>query len=892
MVGSRNSARKGVAAPSQPKTQPESRALLAKEKGNKAFIQSKWLNAAQHYQEAEKLEPTNPIYPSNLSAALFEMGNYTECASAILRCCSHLDFETQAPLASRLSIRLAKALSQSFAAGNSIAIHENTPEIARVEQAGPTEGPDATVWSFWRNIALNPNHPVAVDDARARLLNLPILKQALSASCEYFSISHDDVQSLLENCSMRDGPGNAAGLDSIDLTSLPPTRLSSLAFLLGGVGDARHVFGTLVGIHETSRRMNTKQQDALKVHVTLLDIKEHALARDLVVVFLLSKIMTCIDTVEKLELQATVFYLYTALVMPRYCHRRFCDAAEEIQSKLVETGNKPLPWISLDSRCVPAIQAALRLWTSLPSISTAHHLSQHVYSPSTDENRSFNLADESKWYSEIKAFLPPVELWDRHPEFSAYRQPTAQASKANMKKAATHVKTSWVVNPTLFDDSGERRLVTMDGDTFGIIRQLATFHRRHKVTPFRLLADSPAFGYVAGFFDSVIAALESLRGKVTLEFIHGDLQSELLRMRTYPALRENLKLPVKFTKIWLSNVPDYINGPLGTALFVVPSLQDTNSKTGANHLLSFPAFYGEPKAFSNTYAHLEARDFSSHLGCRVVYMDVLDVTILSPLPLPRPNPELATREVLKTWLIRVFLCTLINGKKNSLGKIITPSTIVTFIHLLIHLHKVGYPGHWLSDFLQNLMSNNLVTDILPYTDALPISLRHDWKKGRPDARLQLEPWIPEMEAIVARILPALPFALTLPKALPAPEDIGLFTAMIHCYGEASVANPVASLLFFNRSKVRVENVADWQSHLLTVLRGEGAGKGMGANICIVLSMDALSWEMVGQISWRMSRARVKRMKTEGWAVAVYETQEHKIVSSTEVAKDWKELNES
>jgi hypothetical protein len=68
--------------------------------------------------------------------------------------------------------------------------------------------------------------------------------------------------------------------------------------------------------------MNTKQQDALKVHVTLLDIKEHALARDLVVVFLLSKIMTCTDTVEKLELQATVFYLYTALVMPQYCHRR------------------------------------------------------------------------------------------------------------------------------------------------------------------------------------------------------------------------------------------------------------------------------------------------------------------------------------------------------------------------------------------------------------------------------------------------------------------------------------------------------------------------------------------------------------------------------------------
>lgn len=86
---------------------------------------------------------------------------------------------------------------------------------------------------------------------------------------------------------------------------------------------ARHLFGTLIGLHQTSHRLNANQRDALNVHITLLDIKEHALARDLVVMFFLSKIMVCDDAPERLELQATVFCIYTALVMPEYCQQRY-----------------------------------------------------------------------------------------------------------------------------------------------------------------------------------------------------------------------------------------------------------------------------------------------------------------------------------------------------------------------------------------------------------------------------------------------------------------------------------------------------------------------------------------------------------------------------------------
>ncbi|KAJ7494865.1 hypothetical protein B0H11DRAFT_2227626 [Mycena galericulata] len=806
-------------------------ASAAKEKGNKAFRESKWLLATKHYQEAERLDPTNPVYPSNLSAAFFEMGNYSDCAAAILRSCSHLDFEKESSLASRLSTRLAKSISQAFAVGNPIAV-QNTEEFERIKLAGPAEGPDANVWSVWADAVSDPNHALAVERARERLVKLPILKQV---PCGALQISHDDVKSLLEKSG--DGAFGAVGKDSIDLIMLPANQLSSLAFLFGGVGDARHVFGTLVGLYESSLRLTQNQRDALRVDITLLDIKEHVLARDLVIMVLLSEISACSDAKEKLELQATVFYLYTALVMPK-----FCDAAERILVALSQEVVDVLPWIRVENGSVQMIRSALLLWTTLPSKSTADFISQHRFSPDADQNSSLRLGEESSWYAQVKAFLPPVEFWNRHSEFSTFRQPNA---KAKIRAAANHVKASWVVNPTLFDDPREVRMEPMDGDTF----------------------NSPAFGYVTGFFDSVIAAIQTLHEKIRLEFIHGELQSELLRMRMYPEPRVNNSLPVKYTKMWLSNVPDYTNGPMGTAVFVVPSLQGPSSTASANHLLNFGAFIREPTAFSNTYAHLKPAEFTGYLGCTVVDMIPIDVTILSPLALPLSNSKLATREALKTWLIRVFLCTLINGRKNPIAKIIMPSTFVTFIHLLIHLHKVGYPGHWLSDFLHNLLSNNLVTNILPYTGNLPISQQHDWKQGRPDARLNLRSWIPDMEAIVARTYAALPFALAPPPSFPAAQEIGLFSARVRTFEQASVPDPVAGLVFFNPEKVR--NVTDWQKQLLAVLRGDDTGTA--AEICMVLSMEAISWAFIGEVKWRMSRVRFKRMVAAKWVVAVYGT---------------------
>lgn len=110
------------------------------------------------------------------------MGSYTECVSAILRSFSHLDLvaEENGPLASRLSLRLAKSLCQALAAGTPISLDNGiADQIDRIEKVYPVDGPESSAWKIWRTLANDPAKPFeTLNLARERLLGLPILKKS------------------------------------------------------------------------------------------------------------------------------------------------------------------------------------------------------------------------------------------------------------------------------------------------------------------------------------------------------------------------------------------------------------------------------------------------------------------------------------------------------------------------------------------------------------------------------------------------------------------------------------------------------------------------------------------------------------------------------------------
>ncbi|KAF9650797.1 hypothetical protein BDM02DRAFT_3127460 [Thelephora ganbajun] len=92
-----------------------SQALAFKEQGNVLFKSLHFRQAADLYEKASNCDPDNPTYPSNLSAALYELGDYLATLRAILRAFHILApndqvVGTNVQLARKLSVRLVKAL--------------------------------------------------------------------------------------------------------------------------------------------------------------------------------------------------------------------------------------------------------------------------------------------------------------------------------------------------------------------------------------------------------------------------------------------------------------------------------------------------------------------------------------------------------------------------------------------------------------------------------------------------------------------------------------------------------------------------------------------------------------------------------------------------------------
>lgn len=130
--------------------------------------------------QAEKLDPKSPVYPSNSSAALYELGDYASCFESILRSWALGPTDS---MAMKLSTRLAKALSQGVQNGtiNPSVIEQNEATIKELEKLASTENSDvAQAWSIWKNIKRGLGHHIdLVHEAKVRFSKLPIYKPML-----------------------------------------------------------------------------------------------------------------------------------------------------------------------------------------------------------------------------------------------------------------------------------------------------------------------------------------------------------------------------------------------------------------------------------------------------------------------------------------------------------------------------------------------------------------------------------------------------------------------------------------------------------------------------------------------------------------------------------------
>jgi hypothetical protein len=139
-----------------------------------------------------------------------------------------------------------------------------------------------------------------------------------------------------------------------------------VSFFLGGIGDARHLLRTLIGISAFER----PSKDRKRYHFTIVDINKCAIVRDLIVFMLLDKLSDLdVSSDKALTLRNAIFFIYMSTMMP---HFAFVQLHETIDQALtcLKSGKQPLKWVYLHTRDIPLYSrfsqtGAERRWISL-----------------------------------------------------------------------------------------------------------------------------------------------------------------------------------------------------------------------------------------------------------------------------------------------------------------------------------------------------------------------------------------------------------------------------------------------------------------------------------------------------------------------------------------------
>ncbi|TFK84368.1 hypothetical protein K466DRAFT_654782 [Polyporus arcularius HHB13444] len=941
-------------------------ASALKERGNELFKARKMSEAASYYEKAEKADPSSPVYPSNLSAALYEAGDYLRCVDAVLRSWKLLETcpEAQPDLVAKLSIRLAKALCHGVSARaiTHDLVTRRQDEICKLQDCatklpaqGKTKKPDedfTRVWDEWIHMESDLK---SYDEKREACLRgfsrLPMFCKPLAQEELYFSIGHDPIIDLTAGWLNHPHP--------LKIDALPRDKLSELAFLFGGVGDGRHVLATVCGLHAAYKQLSKAKQRSFRAHLTLLDIDHSMLARDLCMLLLLHQLNSTSNTIIRTEIKATLMYTFIGAVMPPYCFERLRTIIGDLRRRLTATPPELPPWLHVVPESIPAIIKTLEHWSTLKK-STSRTLENHRYMSKlnppdvsrmgADELRRWNMfmtqerestkeflhsardADlvkigvipetvppsrrrgyllenmesvvddyqklypfgqvrpiEDLWYQELKVLLPPEELRSRHPGFdNAWRTIVTQKNldRTLRREALTHINEEWKPNVTLFAPKysdpkrypGGDGYPPLDADVLETAACIDLFNRRtgpnaHKQARYSIwILASEACG---AFFEETAAALKALADRITLEVLCGGLSEELYKMHVKADTARSKEFPRKYTRMWLSNVPDYVHGPMNTIVYNIPNVQDdTQAALAFNCLANVGAFVDDDEYF-HTYTLLTPPEIRRYMGCQVMNPRVTtEVAVLRPLALSRPLTELATQDELKTWLTRVLFNTVLPARsKMGMSKVHVPHNLVAFFGLLLYLHGVGYPSHWLCELLARILSGSVHSDIAPFRGEYPMPLSERARRVQP-RRVRTDPWLVELETIIATAYYALPFSLA--GAIPDdfsrdPRDIVVWGVQVkpaRLFSTQSMFNPVSPydfrthLLFYRSDLMGPPAVIN---HLASIF--EGKASPAPGTFFILTSQEHVQYET--SIRFRLSRRRVEKMRKEKWSMVAY-----------------------
>lgn len=275
-------------------------------------------------------------------------------------------------------------------------------------------------------------------------------------------------------------------------------------------------------------------------------------------------------------------------------------------------------------------------------------------------------------------------------------------------------------------------------------------------------------------------------------------------------------------------------------------------------------------------------DLPKFFGCRIKWSRRYDGPALKlpycliPTTCPLGADQLATREEFERWLQRVIMRILSPPPPSPRPGFIVlmSSTLRTFIDLLIHAKKLGYPSHWISDFLERIVEDKLESQHRPHSSSLPMPVSHI-AQIQPRRKMQLSPWMADIEVVVVTAAASLPFAVRLPRHFPRLDEIGTFYAEVGNIVGADGRDfagyaraPALAILFIAKGLTPDESAVRSRSVMFS---DDADAGGKRQFLLSVTKLDVDRDTARGKVSWPMCVAHVDKMKAEGWSLCLWRT---------------------
>jgi hypothetical protein len=159
--------------------------------------------------------------------------------------------------------------------------------------------------------------------------------------------------------------------------------------------------------------------------------------------------------------------------------------------------------------------------------------------------------------------------------------------------------------------------------------------------------------------------------------------------------------------------------------------------------------------------------------------------------------DLLPRKPFTKWFFGVFFRLALPFNQNnspSNGIILSPLNLTILFRLISYLSTIGYPSHWLSECLENVIENKVVTTARP-PRTKPMRPA-DVQRNCPAKKLCTAPFSYEMATLAQLFQPLLSFTLTSPL-VPERSTIYEYTFHLPSYSNADPQHSCLALVFTN-----------------------------------------------------------------------------------------------